>query len=172
LGGVYNKFHKDGELTPSDFFAIVFWKRKPSGVKIASEWSGPSIEEITKEFYNAKTREEKLDKLRSIKGVGIAIASAILSVCYPEEFTILDYRALNSLWKKEEQKCSISNLPKKAEKFKYSDYFNYVDICKEVWKSHSSSLREFDRSLWAMDWLEGEKGLSEIVESYKKKPKR
>jgi len=43
----------------------------------------------------AKTREQRLNALLSpkIPGIGIAIASAILTVCYPDDFTIADYRA-------------------------------------------------------------------------------
>ncbi|OGN07637.1 MAG: hypothetical protein A3B86_02245 [Candidatus Yanofskybacteria bacterium RIFCSPHIGHO2_02_FULL_38_22b] len=169
---VYNNFQRNHCLTGNEFFAIVFWKRKPSGIKIASKWNGQSIEELSKELWLATDRMEKLKKLLGIKGVGIAIASAILTVCYPEEFTVLDYRALNSLMELEKQKCAERKLPSKAENFKPEDYFNYVDICKGVWKKYCSSLREFDRSLWAMDWTEGESGLSEVVEIYKNTSKR
>jgi len=165
---INKSFHKNHKLTHEEFFTIIAWKRKASAIKIARGWKGLDVESITGEIYCKSDDKDKLDILDNISGIGVAIASAILTVCYPEKFTILDYRALNSLRKKESDRCSDANFPKKAEYFKISDYVKYNNICKDVWVKYCSSLRDFDRALWAMDWYEGENGLLDVVEAYGK----
>lgn len=95
---VSNNFKNHGFLTPEEFFAIVIWKRNASKTKIREgvRNSGRTIREIT-----SKIREQKLNVLLfpKIPGIGIAFASAILTVCYPDDFTVVDYRATTSLIK-------------------------------------------------------------------------
>ena len=171
---IHNNFIKNKCLDDYEFFAIVCWKRKATAIKVAKRWNGEwnkdrlSIQDITSKVYLEPDDMKKMEILKNINQVGVAIASAILTVCYPEKFTIIDYRALNSLRKKEKKKCENEKLPQKAENFKIEDYINYNNICKEVWNKYCPSLRDFDRCLWTMDWCDGEKGLKEVVETYTK----
>ena len=50
-----------------------------------------------REVSKAPKPADKVKSLLDIKGIGIPIASAILAVCYPKLFTVLDSRALKSL---------------------------------------------------------------------------
>ena len=98
---VRNNFQERGYLIPEEFLAIVIWKRNASKTKILNgiRKNGRTIYEITSGISAAKSREQKISVLLSpkIPGIGVAIASAILSVCYPDDFTIADYRARASL---------------------------------------------------------------------------
>jgi len=160
---VNKSFHKrkGSYLTPQEFFSIIFWKRKPSGKKIALRWNKESIETIIKKLNKAKTKKEKIKILTDINGIGIAIASAILTVCYPNDFTVIDYRVLNSL---KELGVEVKGNPRENIK----DYLRYVDICKAEAKKYGLTLRDFDRALWAMDWYKGRDGLLEAAKLYKK----
>lgn len=164
---VSNNFKSRKSLTNEEFFAIVMWKRKPSAIKIARsiQKSSTTVHALTEKVYQAATEKEKIESLLEIKQIGIAIASAVLTVCYPEDFTVLDYRALNSLRQIEGAKCEEQKLPQKAESFEIEDYLSYNGICKKVWKNYCESLRDFDRALWAMDWYGGEHGLKEVAKS-------
>lgn len=90
-----------------------------------------------------------------IPGIGIAIASAVLTVCYPDDFTIADYRACASL--KNFGEKGIGNPTTN------SSYFKYLDKCKELAHKYNFSLRDFDRILWAKDFYEGKNGLQHLV---------
>ncbi len=156
---VHKNFQKYGRLTPEEFLAIVIWKRNASKTKILNgiKKNRRTISEITLKISGAKTREQKLDALLSpkISGIGIAIASAILTVCYPDDFTIADYRACASLKNFGEE--VIGNPTTKI-----SSYFEYLDKCKKLAHMHNFSLRDFDRILWAKDFYEGENGLQHL----------
>lgn len=150
---VNKNFHNRGHLTAEEFFAIVIWKRNASKTKIINGIKGDrrTVSEITLKISEAKTREQRLDALLSPKipgiGIGIAIASAILTVCYPDDFTIADYRACASLKNFGEE--VIGNPATKI-----SSYFEYLDKYKKLAHMYNLSLRDFDRVLWAMSWYE------------------
>ena len=38
-----------------------------------------------------------IEELDSVPGIGLATASAILTVCYPDDFTIIDWHVLEEL---------------------------------------------------------------------------
>lgn len=161
FNGVSKNFQEHGYLTPEEFFAIVIWKRNASKTKIKAGISENkrTIHAITQKISQAKTLEQKLDALLSpkIPGIGIAIASAILTVCYPDDFTVADYRACASLKDFGEEIAGNPTVSVPA-------YFEYLKKCKELAIKHKFSLRDFDRILWAKDFYEGANGLKHLAE--------
>jgi hypothetical protein len=155
---ISNNFQTNHFLTDEEFFAIVIWKRNASKTKIKKELikKNKSINGLTTEIYKAQTPQEKLNILISIPQIGISIASAILTVCYKNDFTILDYRAINSLIK------LGANVNKDILKYTSESYFDYLNKCKELQQKSTYSLRDFDRILWAMDWYDGKDGLKQL----------
>src|SRR3989344_4882981 len=175
FGEVHDNFQKNGYLNAEEFFAIIIWKRAASKTKIKDQLilSGKTIEGITSDiFKNKNDRRKQLDLLADIKQVGISIASAVLTVCYPDEFTIVDVRACASL-KRE------FHIP---DYFPYDKYFTskdnktrnlylaYVNKCKELRKQTEFNLRNFDRVLFGQDLYNDEKsGLRILVDKYNRK---
>lgn len=153
-------FQRKGYLTIEEFFAIVIWKRNASKTKILNgiKKTKRTVREITFKISAAKTKEQKLGALLSpkIPGIGIAFASAILTVCYPDDFTVVDYRARSSLkdfGEKVEGNPTINT----------SAYFDYLTKCKKLAFEYNLSLRDFDRVLWAKDFYEGKSGLKHLI---------
>jgi len=159
---VNKNFHENKYLTSEEFLAIIIWKRNASKTKVVEgvNTSDKSIRVITSKIYESPSREMKLEILLGIKNIGIAIASAILTVLYDQEFTVFDARARNSLQ-------AIGVQIKGSPDNKPEDYFSYVDLCKKQAEKYKLSLRDFDRCLWAMNFYIGEGGLKEIAETLK-----
>ena len=167
FGEVSNNFNKNHCLTTEEFFAIVIWKRNASKTKIKNGLlnKNKSVNDLSIEICKAKTPQEKLNILTSIPQIGISIASAILAVCYPNDFTIVDIRACNSLQK--EPFC-VADFPYERFVFKNDAskklYLRYVDKCKELSSQKGFCLRDFDRILFGMDWYDGKDGLKELTQ--------
>ena len=159
FNNVNNNFQKNGYLTPEEFFAIVIWKsnRAKTNIRRGIEKSRKTIRTITSEVFQAKTPEQKLNTLISIPSIGIPMASAILTVCYPSDFTIADYRACTALKDFGEE---IAGNPTA----KISVYFEYLERCKKLARKYNFTLRNFDRILWAKDFYEGANGLKHLAE--------
>lgn len=151
-------FQKRGYLIPEEFFAIVIWKsnRTKTNVKRGIEKSKKTIRTITSEVFQVKTSEQKITTLTSIPSIGIPMASAILTVCYPDDFTVADYRACAAL--KDFGEEIIGNPTAKI-----STYLEYLKKCKKLAKEYNFSLRDFDRILWAKDFYEGTNGLKHLA---------
>lgn len=155
---VNKNFQKQGYLTSEEFFAIVIWKsnRAKTNVLRGIVKSGKTIRSITSEVFGAKTPEQKLNILTSIPGIGIPMASAILTVCYPDDFTVVDYRARGAL-----KYFSEEIIRNPTTKISY--YFKYLEKCKKLARKYNLSLRNFDRILWTKDFYEGKNGLKHLV---------
>ena len=155
---VNKNFQNNGYLTSEEFFAIVIWKsnRSKTNVRRGIEKTKKTIRTITSEVFQAETPEQKLNTLISIPNIGIPIASAILTVCYPDDFTVVDYRACTAL--KDFGEEIVGNPIKKIP-----TYFEYLEKCKKLAHKYNFSLRDFDRILWAKDFYEGTNGLKHLA---------
>jgi hypothetical protein len=99
---VHQRFHENHFLDAFDFFSIIIWKANRAKSKIAKRMLQENLpgerslearcRALTEALYSEPTPKERLRLL--IKGWGFALpmASAILTVCWPDEFTIYDYR--------------------------------------------------------------------------------
>jgi hypothetical protein len=106
----------------------------------------------------AKAKNAKLDALQSLEkvyGIGLATATAILTVCYPDEFTIIDTRVLGQLklWPKR-----LVDKRGRQEKAEYvttdwtsAEYLDeYLPKVIEFRKRKGYTLRNADRALWGL----------------------
>ncbi len=88
---------RGGEHTLPNLEIIVRWKSE----RVVHYLIGNSSENIRSALAVAAspdaTLEEAVSALIGLRGVDIAIASAILSAIYPERYAVLDYRALEAL---------------------------------------------------------------------------
>jgi hypothetical protein len=88
---------RKGEHTLANLEAIVRWKSE----RMVHYLIGNSDESIRAALAVAAepsaTAEDAMNALVSLRGVDIAIASAVMSTIYPERFAVLDFRALEAL---------------------------------------------------------------------------
>lgn len=154
---VSERFRQEHTLKPYDFFAIVIWKSNRTKTKIRDGLAAAdiSVDELMRQISQAETPQAKVEKLLQIWGIGVPIASAILAVCYPDEFTVLDRRVWEVL-----QQRSIEGLPERFPKTP-TKYLQYCSVCRSLADQSELTLRELDRVLWAKSW---ENGLLDLVE--------
>ena len=144
---VRTRFATQGYLDAFDFFSIVIWKANRAKSKIAKKMinhGGVPLEAIvriiTEGISQAATPEEKLRILWDGE-FRVSMASAILTVLYPEEFTVYDYRV-----------CDVLGIPKILDTFKNFKivWAGYQDYKAKVIANTPSglSLREKDLYLW------------------------
>jgi len=154
---VSTRFQADGTLNAYDFFAIVIWKSNRNKTKIREGITdtGESVGELMREVHQARMPEAKVEVLLPVQGIGISIASAILTVCYPKEFTVLDWRAWETLKEWEVEELS-PRYPGKSE-----EYVQYCQACKRLAAQVELSLRDLDRALLGWSWEKGVRALCE-----------
>lgn len=151
------RFHQQGYLSAFDFFCIIIWKANRSKTKIArrllNQSNAPTLEEavsrLTRGLFQQPDHKAMLHYLWQWEtwGFRLPMSSAILTVLYPEAFTIYDKRICDTL----------------------GDFhsLNYRTDFEEVWDGYQTFkqrveqaapgdmiLRDKDRYLWAKSFYE------------------
>jgi hypothetical protein len=147
---VHSRFLADHSLGAFDFFSIVIWKANRAKSKIArrllkEERKGKRDLEtrcraLTKSLYNASDRKERLRLLIRDWGFALPMASAILAVCWPDEFAVYDYRVRDQI--KGFPKLNAGNFEKLWER--YEEYKTNLSKLAPI----GLSLRDKDRYLY------------------------
>ena len=142
------------ELTKKDVLLILKWKLgriKASNYKTVSDRSISSINEAVKSASEESCWVRSLVALDAVPGIGLPTATAILTVCYPDQFTILDWRVLESL-----RLYPSRLMPAEARKYDSADWTakeyveEFLPQVKERSRIWNSSLRAADQALWGL----------------------
>ncbi|MBU1993029.1 hypothetical protein KKG51_05015 [Patescibacteria group bacterium] len=149
FGEVSKNFHKRKYLLPEEFFCIVIWKSNRAKTKIKKKLLKFGdlkvvIKDITSQIFLTSKSEEKLEILLKRWTFSLPMATAILTVLYPNDFTIYDVRVRNQRGEKEISRAS--------------HYFNsFLPAVRE--KGRGKNLRDKDRFLWGKSFYEDLKKL-------------
>lgn len=146
---VKNNFFSRHFLTPEEFFCIIIWKsnRAKGRIKRLLEKSGNlelSIKKLTKQIHDENDKKEKLKILIQNWKFRLPMASAILTVLYPEDFTIYDYRVRNQLEIKD-----FGDRKNQIERY-FSEFLPKVQE-----QGKGKNLREKDKYLWGKSFYFG-----------------
>jgi hypothetical protein len=141
------KYRLRGHLDPVDLYFVFAWKStrakntsKNRLVRKAGSFQRATTT-ISKALRTARTDEERLRILMNDWGFRLPTATAVLSVLYPETFTVYDVRVCSELGRFR-QIASWRFSPKL-----WSQYRQFVSAVQAAVKSRMT-LRDKDRYLW------------------------
>ena len=144
------KERPDFYLTLDELEEILYWKlRTQVGRQKAKRTSNTNenIIIITKAAF-AITHTDKdfettlrLKLLSTLVGVEIPVASAILTLCYPEQYSVIDFRNWRQVFPTHKRKGTYST----------KDYTNYLTQIKEWAKLYQVTPQEIDIAIWQKD---------------------
>lgn len=147
-GTVRPRFQEQGYLTAFDFLCIVIWKANRAKSRVARRLLArghagleAAVAALTRELAGQPTAKERLRCLFQEWGINLPMASAILAVLYPDEFTVYDIRVCNALggFHYLAQISSFERL--------WPEYQAFVQAVREAAPAELS-LRDKDRYLW------------------------
>lgn len=151
---VRSKYLSEGYLNAFDFFCIIIWKANRAKTKIAQRLMKKgygnleeTVRALTTELAQQKNNKERLRCLIQSWGFLLPMASAILTILYPEEFTVYDVRVCDSLGD-----ChKLSNVTDFEKLWQgYVEFKNKVSNAVD----EDLSLRDKDRYLWGKSFHE------------------
>jgi hypothetical protein len=129
-----------GNYSRQNLNVIVEWKME--GVHLARVMSyldqntDADIDHALRSAVKADTERSAIEILDRLQGVGVPVASAILTTINPEKYTIIDIYALKSL--------GVRDGP--THRVEY--YLAYLRKCRELAQQFKISLRTLDHALW------------------------
>jgi hypothetical protein len=144
---VSQKFRREGVLDAVDFFCILIWKaeraKNRNKEKLRKKYPDKDlnwiVRKLTKQISEAASSEEKLRILLRDWKFRLPTASAILTVLYPDEFTVYDVNVCEELGYNKYLSDRVTE----------STIRGYFDFVKKVKKNTplKLSLREKDKYL-------------------------
>ena len=111
------------------------WKTVRSRPKVAANTEA-AIVEATGRALAATDEAARIGALLELEGVGVPTASTLLYFAFPDDYPILDVRALESLGVK-----SRSTYPVRF-------WLEYLDACRMLARRAGVSIRTLDKALW------------------------
>ncbi|HUJ33820.1 MAG TPA: hypothetical protein VLW51_01330 [Solirubrobacteraceae bacterium] len=111
------------------------WKTVRSRPKVAANPEA-AVVDATGRALAAGDEATRIAALLELEGVGVPTASALLYFAFPEDYPILDVRALESL--------GVG--PRST--YPVSFWLEYLAACRELARSAGVSLRTLDKALW------------------------
>ena len=124
-----------GHYTRSEFIEVCEWKTARSRARVAAN-SARAITRVTARALGPVGEEARIGALLELDGVGMPTASTLLYFAFPDDYPILDVRALESLGVK-----SRSTYP-------VSFWLTYLEVCRDLARRAGVSLRTLDKALW------------------------
>ena len=122
-------------LTREEFVTVCEWKTSRSRSKVASN-DAATVEEATRRALASTDERGRLEALTALEGVGVPTASTLLHFAFPDDYPILDVRALESLGQRSRTAYPVEY------------WLRYLDACRELALRHGVSIRTLDKALW------------------------
>lgn len=137
LGVVHPAVEEREHFTAPEAEDVIRWKSSRAITSLRRNQTG-DVEAIT---GMALAGPEPLAHrvLCVLHGVGVPVASALLTVARPDRFTVIDYRAVRTLREHGEWDAT------------WPPYVVYVETCRRLATRCGAGLRSLDRALWAWD---------------------
>jgi len=83
----------------------------------------------------------KLKLLSTLTGVEIPVASAILTLCYPNKYSVIDFRNWRQVYKSDKTKTTYTT----------AEYTKYLNAIQEQAKKYGVTPQEIDIAIWQKD---------------------
>ncbi len=111
------------------------WKTVRSRPKVAANTEA-AIADATGRALAADDEATRIAALLELEGVGVPTASTLLYFAFPDDYPILDVRALESLGVKPRSTYPVSF------------WLEYLGACRELARRAGVSIRTLDKALW------------------------
>jgi hypothetical protein len=151
---VATRYRQNGVLDAFDFFCIIIWKANRAKSKVAPRLLAcgfddldDAVRALTKSIARADGPQSRMEDLLKDWGFRLPMASAILTVLYPDDFTVYDVRVCQQL----QGFFGIDNVADFGEQ--WNKYEEYVQRVRQQ-PNAPGSLRENDKWLWGKSFEE------------------
>jgi hypothetical protein len=124
-----------GHYTREELIEVCAWKTPRSRPKVAAN-SEAAVRDATRRALSSRDEAARVAALLELHGVGMPTASTLLYFAFPDDYPILDVRALQSLGVKSRSSYSVTF------------WLNYLDACRALARRAGVSLRTLDKALW------------------------
>jgi hypothetical protein len=133
---------KRGYLTRAELEAVCRWKSARAIHHIKSN-SPSKVRNATRRAFATRSERRRLEELTSLRGVSIPMASAILMLCDPRRYGVIDIRVWQLLH-------AVGAVTKKSSGigFNFSNWYQFLMIIRYFSKRLGVTARNIERTLF------------------------
>lgn len=150
-----------GYLLRKEFLSICEWKTKRQRENFKHN-KEDRVKGVTRSVMaahpNLKSQISLLIPPNGLTGVGIPVASAILTVIYPEEYCVIDYRTWRALYWIQQEPLAFKSYSDFSTTLDYlgrypsrKSYLYYLNQIKELATESGMVPRAIEMALWVFD---------------------
>ena len=133
-----------GYLTPGELEAVCRWKspRAILHIRANSPWS---IRSATRKALATRNERQRLEALRSLRGVSVPMASAILTLLDPRRYGVIDIRVWQLLYRL----GTVTQNPSGVG-FTFNNWYRFLVIVRYFSRTLKVDARDIERTLFAV----------------------
>ena len=146
-------FRKTTELSVEDFWLILIWKANRAKTKEKRRFEAlgnctmaEAVGRIARNLSAAQNNKERLKYLMRVWGMRLATSSAVLTILYPDVFTVYDVRVCGEIGRFHELSY------RKFSEDLWREYLSFIAAVQDA-APDGLSLRECDHFLWGRSLL-------------------
>lgn len=160
FGSISTAIQSRGEVTIDELRRISRWKLGGKRNESNIERNAPfDVERRSRTALQASNDAEAVDVLIRLTGVGVPVASTVLTMAEPSRYAIIDYRAFRGLGAAKPELANPNEYATYAEFLEHyrtyltkpAAYEFYMEHVREIAEEEELSAREIDMALWALD---------------------
>ena len=126
---------RNGDYSLQQLATIFKWKTNGRGKSRLMRNDALDVEDALRLACAARAPRSAIAVLVGLHGVAVPVASSIMTVIYPDRYTVIDFRALEALGRRNDDHS-------------ISFYVGYLNYCHELANAWNMTLRQLDRALW------------------------
>lgn len=146
-----NKLRATKELTKEELIKIIEWKfqgrllgRRKRILNLIKNIEDFEIRKLSKLSFNEQNEKKRIEYLREIKGVGIALASCILTFYDPKSYGVYDIHIWRELFGREPKDLFV--------KIEY--YIKVLEKLREISNGNNIDVRIVEKALFKKNYDE------------------
>ena len=136
------KLRRDQELGLETLKEVIHWKfltlpgREKRTLYLISGYSDQQIRKLSRKAFRQTSDNERIKTLRQVKGVGVALASTILTFFAPKKYCIYDIHVIRGVYGEEPKYMFTSN----------KHYLRLLEDIRNLSVEHNISVRRIEKA--------------------------
>ena len=126
-----------------EFLRMCSWK-SPRPRRLYQSNPSARVRSVSIKVFAAESEKEKIELLTSLKGVGIPVASAILTLTDPQAYGVIDIR----VWQQLYRFGAVTKRPS-GTGFSFDNWLEFLERLRDLSQRFNRSVRDVERALFA-----------------------
>lgn len=148
---ISESLQRRGHIRKPEFLSMARWKTRRQWRRYKAN-TDEEIQMATKWAMVVPTDRLKLAILTTLNGIGVPVASAVLTMIYSDKYCVIDFRTWGAL--KHLSSAPGSEYPKRPKSFEYStinSYLSFLDKIRKIAKERGTTPRKIEMAMWKFD---------------------